>query len=46
MRHKRVYSLPTDREEVYRIIMIVRFPKPKKLIRKIMYIAWFDKHKK
>ena len=42
-RHKRVYSVPTDNEHIFRIIMIVRFPRPKNIIRRIMCRAWFDK---
>lgn len=46
MRHKRIYSEPTDNPNIMKIIMIFRNLKPKSRIRKTMWRAWFKKHKK
>lgn len=38
--HKKVYSEPTDNPDLYRIVMIMRKPKPKSKFRTIMWLAW------
>ena len=39
-RHKQYYFAPTDQPNINRIVMIMRGPKKRSRIRKIMYWAW------
>ena len=43
MRHKKVYSEPTDNPSIDRIIIIMRKPKKQSRIRRIMWMAYHFK---